>query len=103
MYIKVDDHITPDQLVAIAKVLNTNGVECINNIHYEVCKYEVECVIDNAMDQESAEKFKAENAETVERWTDELYYKADYQWECLYEKAEYVVDLELDEIDIEEL
>lgn len=100
MYIKINQDITPDQLVAIAKILDTDGLECINNIHYELCEYEIECVIDNAMDQESAEKFKSENKDTIEKWANFLYDNSNYQWCCLYEKAEEIVDLELDDFEL---
>lgn len=104
MYIKInEDKITNEQLAAIAEVLGTPRLDVVFNVHYEVCKYEVECVIENAMDYESAEKFKAENEDTITRWTDMLYYTSDHLYDCLYEKAEDIVDLELDDIDIEEI
>lgn len=108
MYLKFDDKIKVSvaQLKTIAAILgidDVNDLKWFYNVHYETCKYEIECVIDNAMDQESARKFKADNEDTIERWTDDLYYRADYQWDCLYEKAEEIVDLELDEIDLEDI
>ncbi len=104
MYIKIDeDKITNEQLAAITEILELPIVDMIYNIHYEACRFEIECVIENAMDYESAEKFKKENEDTIIRWTDMLYYSSDYQWDRLYEKAEDIVDLELDDIDIEEI
>lgn len=104
MYIKIDkDKITNEQLAAIAEVLGSPRVDVVYNVHYEACRYEIECVIDNAMDYKSAEKFKKENEGTIIIWTGMLYYSSDYQWERLYEKAEDIVDLKLDDIDTEEI
>ena len=107
MYLKFNkDEITGAQLKAIAAILELDNVEDLEwfyNIYYEVCRSEIECVIDSAMDYKSAEKFKKENEDTIIRWTDMLYYSYDNQWDDLYEKAENIVDLELDDIDIEEI
>lgn len=104
MYIKIDENkITNEQLAAIAEVLGSPRVDVVYNVHYEACRFEIECVIENAMDYKSAEKFKKENEDAIIRWTDMLYYSSDYQWDRLYEKAEDIVDLELDDIDIEEI
>jgi hypothetical protein len=101
MYIKVDESkISNEQLVAISEILGIPRLNVVFNIHYEACKKEIECVIENSMDYESAEKFKKENEDVVIRWTDMLYHSSDYQWDRLYEKAEDIVDLELDDIDI---
>lgn len=102
MYLKFDkDKITDAQLKAIAAILELDNVEDLEwfyNVHYEACRFEIECVIENAMDCESVEKFKKENKNIIIEWTDMLYYSSDYQWDRLYEKAEDIVDLELDDI-----
>lgn len=102
MYLKFDkDKITGAQLKAIAAILELDNVEDLEwfyNVHYEACRFEIECVIENAMDYESVEKFKKENKDIIIEWTDMLYYSSDYQWDRLYEKAEDIVDLELDDI-----
>ena len=107
MYLKFNkDEITGAQLKAIAAILELDNVEDLEwfyNVHYEACRFEIECVIENSMDYKSVEKFKKENEDTIIRWTDMLYYSSDYQWDRLYEKAEDIVDLELDDIDIEEI
>ena len=106
MYLKFDkESITGSQLKAIAAILELDekDIEWSYNVHYEACKYEVECVIENAMDYESAKKFKIDNEDTVTRWADDLYYTSDHLWDELYERAENIVDLELDDIDIEEI
>ena len=98
MYIKIDENkISTTQLIELKKLLKVSELERIHNIHHEVCRYEIECVIDNAMDYNTAERFKEENEELIEEWIDELYHRANYQWDCLYEKAEEIVDLELED------
>lgn len=102
MYLKFNkDEITGAQLKAIAAILeldNVKDLEWFYNIHYEACRFEIECVIENTIDNtKSAEKFKKENEDDIIEWTDELYYSSDYQWDRLYEKAEDIVDLELDD------
>ena len=51
MYIKVDESkISNEQLVAISEILGIPRLHVVLNVHYEVCKKEIECVIENSMD-----------------------------------------------------
>lgn len=96
MYIKFNkDEITDEQLTAIKEILECE-VDLFYNIHHEVCKYEVECVIENSVELPELEAIKQREdyEEIINEFANNLYYKADYQWDQLYEKAEYVVDID---------
>ena len=103
MYIKIDQNITPDQLVAIAKILDTDGLECINNIHYETCMYEIQCCMENMFETEELKKMQAqpEYYEKINDLASILYNRSDYQWDCLYDKAEEVVNDYMEDLAID--
>ena len=96
MYLKFDKNkITDEQLTAIKETLGCE-VDWFYNIHYEVCKYEVECVIENNVELHElvAIKQRDDYEEIINEFANDLYYKADWQWDQLYEKAECVVDID---------
>ena len=98
MYLKFDDKIevTVAQLKAIAAILGLDDVEDLKwfyNIHYETCKYEIECACENNMDAEELEQFKQSEdyEDIIYSLTDILYDNSEYQWDSLYEKADAIV------------
>ena len=96
MYLKFDKNkITDEQLIAIKEILGCE-VDWFYNIHHEVCKYEVECVIENNVELHElvAIKQRDDYEEIINEFANDLYYKADWQWDQLYEKAECVVDID---------
>ena len=96
MYLKFNnDKITNEQLMAIKEILGCE-VDWFYNIHYEVCKYEVECVIENNVELSElvAIKQRADYEEIINEFANNLYYAADWQWDQLYEKAECIVDID---------
>lgn len=110
MYLKFNkDEITGAQLKAIAAILELDNVEDLEwfyNVHYEVCRTEIECVIENELTIEEILKIRSNSDfdELVGEYADALYNRADHQWDCLYDKAEEIVDInevrELLEMDI---
>lgn len=96
MYLKFNnDKITNEQLMAIKEILGCE-VDWFYNIHYEVCKYEVECVIENNVELSElvAIKQRADYEEIINEFANNLYYAADWQWDQLYEEAECIVDID---------
>ena len=96
MYLKFNnDKITDEQLMAIKEILGCE-VDWFYNIHYEVCKYEVECVIENNVELSElvAIKQRDDYEEIIKEFANNLYYAADWQWDQLYEKAECIVDID---------
>ncbi len=96
MYIKVDENkITNEQLQAISEILGNPRLDVVMNVHYEACRFEIECAIENMLEAKEYEEFKAseEYEDKIERWTSMLYYSSDYSWECLYEKASEIIEL----------
>ena len=99
MYLKFNkEHITGAQLKAIAAILDipVEDLEWFYNVHYEVCKYEVECVIENNVDSSElvAIKQRDDYEEIINKFANNLYFAADWQLEQLYEKAECIVDID---------
>ena len=100
MYLKFNkDEITGAQLKAIAAILELDNVEDLEwfyNVHYEACKYEVECVIENNVELSElvAIKQRDDYEEIINEFANNLYYAADWQWDQLYEKAECIVDID---------
>ena len=99
MYLQFNkDIITRKQLIAIMEILeldNINDIDWFTNIHYQTCRYEIECAIENMLGTEELNEFKASEdyEEKIERWTSMLYYSSDYHWEQLYDKAETIIEL----------
>ena len=96
MYLKFDkDSLTDEQLIAIKEILGCK-IQCLYNVHYEACKFEIECLIENELSME--EMLEAKNNsrfnELVEEYAFALYNRSDYQWDCLYDKAIDVVDID---------
>lgn len=106
MYIKFDkDYLTDEQLYSIANTLGCN-IECIYNVHYETCMYEIQCSMENMFKTEELKKMQAqpEYYEKINELANILYNRSDYQWDCLYDKAEeivndYMEDLAIDLLD----
>jgi hypothetical protein len=95
MYLKFDkDFLTDEQLYAIANILECNGIECIYNVHYEACMYEIQCSMENMFETEELKKIQEqpEYYEKINELTNILYNRADHQWNCLYDKAEEIVN-----------
>lgn len=98
MYLKFNkEHITGAQLKAIAAILELDNVEDLEwfyNVHYEVCRTEIECAIENNLSIE--EILEARNNsrfdELVEEYTCDLYDRSHHQWDCLYDEAEEIVN-----------
>lgn len=94
MYLKFDkDFLTDEQLNAIANILGCN-MECIYNVHYEACMYEIQCSMENMFETEELKKMQAqpEYYKKIHELARILYNRADYQWDCLYDKAEEIVN-----------
>ena len=100
MYLKFNkDKVTVAQLKAIAAILGLKDVEDLEwfyNIHYEACRYEIECVIENNIELSKLVEIKQREdyEELINNYADDLYYRADYQWDELYNKAEEIVDID---------
>ena len=91
MYIKVDENkITNEQLKAISEILGSPRLDVVRNVHYEACKHEIECAIENTMEMKELAKYKEDGDYEfmLEDLTGQLYYSSDRQWDDLYEKAE---------------
>lgn len=94
MYLKFNkDKITDEQLMAIKEILGCD-VNWFYNAHYETCKLEIECAIENNLSIEEILEIRNNPRfdELVEKYTDNLYNKTDHQWDCLYDKAEEIVN-----------
>lgn len=95
MYLKFDkDSLTDEQLYSIANILGCDNLECIYNIHYETCMYEIQCSMENMFETEELNKMQVhpEYYEKINELADILYNRSDYQWDCLYDKAEEIVN-----------
>ena len=94
MYLKVSDNVTDEQLEAIAKILQVPEVEYFYNVHYEACKFEIECAMENMFRIEDFKKLQAqpEYYEKINELSNIFYDKSFYQWDCLYENAEEIVN-----------
>ena len=95
MYIKFDkDSLTDEQLYSIANILECDAIECIYNVHYEACMYEIQCSMENMFETEELKKLQAQSEyyEKINELANILYNRSDYQWDCLYEKAEEIVN-----------
>jgi len=95
MYIKFDkDSLTDEQLYSIANILGCDSIECIYNVHYETCLYEIQCSMENMFETEELKKMQAqpEYYEKINELANILYNRSDYQWDCLYDKAEEIVN-----------
>lgn len=102
MYLKLDADVTVAQLKAIATILGMDDVEDLKwfyNIHYEACKYEIECAYENNMETEELEQFKQSEdyEETIEELAYALYDNSSFQWDELYEKADIIVNNRIEE------
>ena len=99
MYLKFNkEHITGAQLKAIAAILELDNVEDLEwfyNVHYEVCRTEIEYAIENELSIAEILKVRSNPAfdKLVEEYTDILYDMSDHQLEYLYGKAEIIVDI----------
>ena len=101
MYLKFNkDEITGAQLKAIAAILELDNVEDLEwfyNVHYEVCKTEIECAIENELSIEEILKVRnnPDFDELVGEYATTLYdiAESDYQLDYLYEKAETIIDI----------
>ena len=99
MYIKFNkENVTVEQLKAIAEILeldDVNDLEWFYNVHYEVCRTEIEYAIENELTIE--EILKARNhpkfEDLVNKYADELYDKSNTALDELYENAAYIVDI----------
>ena len=98
MYLKFDkDEITGAQLKAIAAILELDNVEDLEwfyNVHYEVCRTEIECAIENGLSMKEILEIRNNPRfdKLVEEYTCTLYNRADHQWDSLYDKAEEIVN-----------
>lgn len=99
MYLKFNkEHITGAQLKAIAAILDipVEDLEWFYNVHYEVCKVEVEYAIENELTIE--EILEARNhlefEGLIDKFTDELYYRTNVILDELYENAANVVNID---------
>ncbi len=90
MYLRVNDDITDEQLKAIAEVLGIEEVEFFYNVHYETCRDNIRCAIENLMDIRAFNEYKQteEYRFVIEDLAGTVYYNSDFQWDGLYEKAE---------------
>ena len=100
MYLKFNkDEVTVAQLKAIAAILGLDNVEDLEwfyNVHYETCRYEIECVIENSVTLSELVKIKQREdyEELINNYADDLYYEASFQWEQLYDKATEIVNID---------
>lgn len=95
MYLKFDkDSLTDEQLYSIANIIGCDAIECIYNVHYETCMYEIQCSIENMLETEELKKLQEqpEYYEKINELANILYDRSDYQWDCLYEKAEETIN-----------
>ena len=99
MYLKFNkEHITGAQLKAIAAILELDNVEDLEwfyNVHYEVCKVEIEYAIENELTIEEILKVRnhLEFEGLVDKFTDELYDRTSTILDELYENAANVVNI----------
>ena len=79
---------------SIASHSNIFAIECIYNVHYEACMYEIQCSMENMFETEELKKLQAQSEyyEKINELANILYNRSDYQWDCLYEKAEEIVN-----------
>ena len=100
MYLKFDkNEVTVAQLKAIAAILGLDNVEDLiwfYNPYYEACVSEIECVIENSVELSELVEIKQREdyEEIVNKYADDLYYGASYQWEQLYDKATEIVNID---------
>lgn len=99
MYLKFNkEHITGAQLKAIAAILDipVEDLEWFYNVHYEVCKVEVECAIENELTIEEILEVRnhPEFESLIDEFTDELYYRTNVILDELYENAANVVNID---------
>lgn len=90
MYLRVSDNVTDEQLEAIAKILQVSEVEFFYNVHYEACRFDVQCAIENLMSSRAFSKFKKDEEYRfiIEKLVGYIYYNSEPQFDALYEKAE---------------
>ena len=99
MYLKFNkEHITGAQLKAIAAILELDNVEDLEwfyNVHYEVCRTEIEFAIENELTIEEILKVRnhPEFEGLVDEFTDELYDRTSTILDELYENAANVVNI----------
>lgn len=99
MYLKFNkEHITGAQLKAIAAILELDNVEDLEwfyNVHYEVCRTEIEFAIENELTIEEILKVRnhLEFEGLVDKFTDELYDRTNTILDELYENAANVVNI----------
>ena len=100
MYLKFNkDSITGAQLKAIAAILELDNVEDLEwfyNVHYEVCRTEIEFAIENELTIEEILKVRnhPEIEGLVDKFTDELYDRTSIILDELYENAANVVNID---------
>lgn len=95
MYLKFNkDSLTDEQLYSIANIIGCDAIECIYNVHYETCMYEIQCSMENMFETEELKKMQAQSEyyEKINELANILYNRSDYQWDCLYEKAEEIIN-----------
>lgn len=99
MYLKFNkEHITGAQLKAIAAILELDNVEDLEwfyNVHYEVCRTEIEFAIENELTIEEILKVRnhLEFESLVDKFTDELYDRTSTILDELYENAANIVNI----------
>ena len=101
MYLKFDkESLTDEQLYSIADIIGCDAIECIYNVHYETCMYEIQCSMENMFRTEDLKKLQAqpEYYEIINELASILYDGSDYQWDCLYDKAEEVVNDHMEDL-----
>ena len=100
MYLKFNkEHVTVAQLKAIAAILELDNVEDLEwfyNVHYEVCRTEIEFAIENELTVEEILKVRnhLEFEGLVDKFTDELYDRTSAILDELYENAANVVNID---------
>lgn len=101
MYIKFDkESLTDEQLYSIANIIECDTIECIYNVHYETCMYEIQCSMENMFETDELKKLQAqpEYYEMINELATILYDRSGYQWDCLYDKAEKIVNDHMEDL-----
>ena len=101
MYLKFNkDSLTDEQLYSIANIIGCDAIECIYNVHYEACMCEIQCSMENMFETEELKKIQEqpEYYEKINELANILYNRSNYQWDCLYEKAEEIVNDHMEDL-----
>ena len=69
-------------------------LSAFQNPYYLICVEEILAALENEMEEEDLERFKRDPlyGTYISEMAQELYAKADYQWDELYEKAVYIIN-----------